>query len=146
MVSVEVINKLISHWKKNDILYSTGVELKGTLVNTDIILPTDFQELYKKVNGTIDCDNEGFLFYRWQDLLTMGEKFSLAQNDDFYKVVIFIDYMQASWWYGVSIEGNNYEIGIIANEKRFKPITNSLNTFIDLYIDDSEILYDYGGL
>jgi hypothetical protein len=147
MAEVEFIRKLINHWERNNTPFAFVYrkEVNRILNNTDIKLPKDFQKLYENVNGTVDCDHEGFLFYRWEDITTMGKKFSLKRNDEFYNVLIFIDYMQASWWYGVAIKGDSYEIGIIANERRFKPITNSLETFIDLYIEDSEILYDYGG-
>ncbi len=147
MAQVEFVVKLLDYWKKNGIPYKSVLnrEVNFKLRNTDITLPTDFQELYKNINGNIDCDQNGFWFYGWEDLTTMGKRFALKKSDRLYNVVIFIDYMQASWWYGIDIKGNNYEIGIIANEKRFKSITNSLERFVDLYIDDSEILYDYGG-
>ncbi|SHN37623.1 SMI1/KNR4 family protein [Mucilaginibacter sp. OK098] len=145
MAKVELIRKLLNYWKRNNVSfeYVNPVEVNYMLNRTDITLPKDFQELYKNVNGTADCDHEGFLFYRQEDIITMGKKFSLDKNDEFYNVAIFIDYMQGSWWYGVNIEGNSYEIGIIPHKRRFKPIANSLETFIDLYIEDSEILYDY---
>jgi hypothetical protein len=147
MTEVDLIRKLLNHWKRNNIPFESVCRknLNVLLNNLDITLPKDFQELYGNINGTVDCDHEGFLFYRWEDLITMGRKFSLERNDEFYNVVMFIDYREASWWYGVAIKDDSYEIGIIANERRFKPITNSLETFIDLYIKDSEVLYDYGG-
>jgi len=146
MAKTAFIHKLLNHWERNNTAYRPGTgNMNSAPGDTGIILPDDFRELYKNTNGTIDCDHNGFLFYRREELTTMGSKFSLNRNDEFYNVVMFIDYMQASWWYGAAIKDNSYEIGIIANEKRFKPITDSLETFINLYIEDSAILYDYSG-
>ena len=145
MAKIELVSKLINHWKKSNLL--CGSPLTSITSNESyqayVTLPEDFKELYKNINGTADDDDEGFLFYRQQDLITMGKKFSLDEADELYNVVIFIDYMQSSWWYGVRTTGNGYEIGIIPHEKKFKPIAIALENFIDLYIADSERLYDY---
>jgi hypothetical protein len=135
------LKKLLIFWDKK------GVSIKKPLSNVDLIkhqsnleLPGDFFELYSYFDGTLDYDDEGFLFYSRSNLMTMGQKFSLSNEDVFFDVVIFCDYMQASWWYGFRITDVGYEIGLIPSRKEFCLITNSLNSFIDLYMNDSELL------
>jgi hypothetical protein len=140
------INKLIDYWKKNNLSISRiGIADLNNILNIKrFFLPNDFKELYVYANGIDDCDSEGFLFYKIEDLETMGEKFSLDKGSDLYNIVLFADYMQQSWWYGIKlIHNENYEIGIVATSLKFKKIANSLSDFITLYLEDSQILYEY---
>jgi hypothetical protein len=144
-MEIATIESLISHWKKSNV-YSPSKEpflLDYRLGNKGIKLPEDFKYLYQFVGGTTDLDDEMFFFFAPDELTTMGAKFSLGNADPFRDIVIFIDYMHASWWYGFRVTDDGYEIGIIPMENKFKVITNSLTDFINLYISDSEILYDY---
>jgi hypothetical protein len=112
-----------------------------------IKLPEDFIEYFKTLNGmeTLypnDSDNNGFLFYPLEQLKFPHEKFGKADQKN-KRLMIFIDYMQESWWYGFRIlENAKYEIGIIPSVDIFKPITNSFSEFVEFYIHDNEILYN----
>ena len=137
------INSLIEYWKKQNIEINTKPN------ESVISLPNDFIELYSKVNGMEilypnEMDNEGFLFYPIQGVISTKIEFKKHYLGTLDNVFIFADYMHKSWWYGVKVEDmNNYIIGIIPDGETFKPITKSLSNFIELYLNDSSELYDY---
>ncbi len=112
-----------------------------------IFLPSDFIQYFKLVNGMQSLypnynDNEGFLFYPLQKLVTVQKEFKGLQNQ-YSNMIIFAEYMHKSWWYVIDIlKDDTYEIGIMPNMSIYKPITTSLNEFLRLYIDDSEKLYN----
>ena len=112
-------------------------------------LPDDFIQFYSTVNGMQDfypneMDEEGFLFYPKEAVNAASAEFehgSLRNNN---RLFIFAEYMHKSWWYGDNVNSSeDYVIGIIPHENLFKPITNSLSEFIELYLKDSFKLYDY---
>lgn len=106
-----------------------------------IPLPIDFQQLYATANGMKDSDKEGFLLYPLEDIVSLETKFNISNSNS--NIYVFADYLQSSWWYGFRVlENGTYEIGIIPYEDKFKPITNSLFDFIELYLEDSAPLYD----
>ncbi len=142
-MEIEIINKVLNHWKEECIFSEDKLSLMNiSLTKNQIIMPVDFIELYKVSNGTSDSDCEGFRFYKYEELKTMGDKFSYASNNPLHKVVIFADYMQQSWWYGVRINNSGYEVGIIPEANKFKVITNSLFEFLDFYLADDSNLYN----
>jgi hypothetical protein len=112
-------------------------------------LPSDFIDFYVNVNGMSylfpnDYDKNGFLFYPVEELITMQEEFSLMEESDLGSIVIFADYLLKCWYYGFRINKDfSYSIGIIPHAKKFKPITNSLDEFISLYLEHSDILADH---
>jgi hypothetical protein len=144
-MELEVINKLLNHWKqcnvyvpsKDFFLLDYRLSLKG------IVIPPDLKDLYQFANGTSNWDNIAFVFYGSEELITMGSKFSLDKTDPLYDIVIFADYMDESWWYGIFGDGNSYNIGIIPTAEKFKVIANSLTEFINLYLSESDKLSDY---
>lgn len=145
MAKIDLSFMLISYWQKENVRFESPVQLAAKYVSNDMykFLPQEFKELYQNVNGTDEYDNQGFLFYRQQNLITMGKKFFLDKDSELYGIIIFADYMHENWWYGIRITEQGYEIGIIPSGKRFKPITTSLEHFVNLYMEDSEMLYDY---
>jgi hypothetical protein len=142
---MEAINKLIFHWKKCNVYLppEESFLMDYRLGAKNMTLPEDFKVLYRLVNGTSDWDNIAFVFYGIQRLITMGSRFSLSENDPLGDVIIFADYMDESWWYGVKLTEDGYNIGIIPTEDRFKAITTSLTDFIHLYLTESDKLSDY---
>lgn len=145
-MEIEVINELISYWKASDVDFdinnqSESAELLG---NGFVNLPVDFVLFYKYINGTNDYDKEEFIFYKVQNLISLGQKFDLEKSNDLYDIVIFADYMHQSWWYGFRIINKyQYEIGIIPSSQKFKLITKSLTEFIEFYLKDSVMLYNF---
>lgn len=139
-----VIEELISYWGSNAQNPLKEKDIDRLLSSKDIVLPEDFEVLYKYVNGIKEQDNEGFLFYKLEDLRTMGSKFNLEGNNSLKDIVLFGDYMLSSWWYGLKVNHDrSYEVGIVPTSMDFKMITCSLAKFIKLYMEDSPLLYEY---
>lgn len=147
------IERLIVYWKDQEITSArlTSQEMEAFQRWRSIQLPQDFKEYYQRANGMKSyypnyTDTEGFLFYPLENLISFGDEFSVkAENAGLKRTYIFAEYMHKSWWYGVKLNAMNqtYEIGIIPDKERFKPITASLSEFIDLYLRDEAALYQY---
>jgi hypothetical protein len=150
------VAKLIEHWKSQgfEIHSNSLLHLQTTLEAKSLKLPDDFIHMYLNVNGMDgicpDFDEEGFCFYPIEDLTTLDSYYKEYYPDkyngqgDFKEIVIFADYMHESWLYGVKTEHDgSYSIGIIALYGEFTFITHSLTDFINLYIENSPVLYNY---
>lgn len=150
-IKSETINRLIDFWQKQDILISkkTKEELDFIAQKNSLDLPDDFKKLYLSVNGMEslypnEIDKEGFLFYPIEKILSPDSEFQKSNIEDKERIYLFAEYMHKSWWYGVKISNNhNYTIGIIPDKDTFKPITDSLKKFLELYLEDAPELYDY---
>jgi hypothetical protein len=147
----QIIKNLMEYWQNSGIIIE-GKDIRSIedIANErKIFLPSDFIKFYANVNGMSylfpnECDKNGFLFYPVEGLITMQEEFSLNEESDLRSIVIFSDYLQKSWYYGFRINKDfSYSIGIIPHAKKFKPITNSLDDFISLYLEHSDVLADY---
>ncbi|OOQ58338.1 SMI1/KNR4 family protein [Mucilaginibacter pedocola] len=137
--------ELTNHWKRCGV-YMPPDEfglLDHRLRNEGILLPQDFIDLYRVSNGTSDWDDSSITFYGVGGLITMGSRFSLPENHSMQSVVIFADYMDESWWYGVNLNQEGYEIVIISSGDKLNIVARSLDEFIQLYLADSDILSNY---
>lgn len=144
-MEIEILVALKKYWGKNGIVsVNTESDISSVLAAKNLTLPHDFIFFFKHLNGMHDQDEEGFYFYKIEDLTDMRRKFDLSASAALSRIVIFADYMVESWWYGVRT-GNNgqYEIGIISSSEDFKIICISFSEFIHLYLMDSPILYKY---
>jgi len=147
------INRLIDYWKEQGLAITPNSlrSIDAFESKKHIHLPDDFKEYFSMVNGMSsyypnDIDNEGFLFYPLEELVTLQEEFSTEVDVDCNScILIFAEYMHKSWWYGIRLNdiSGTYEIGIIPDKERFKSITTSLSTFIDLYLQNASALYQY---
>jgi hypothetical protein len=148
---VLITSKLIDFWRtqKIKILAMPLEEINLVERERELKLPSDFKMFYSMVNGMVDfypneIDAEGFLFYPVDAILSVNAEFENCNLTNKDKIFIFAEYMHKSWWYGVELkERNEYVIGIISGSSSFKPITNSLVEFIELYLENSPKLYDY---
>lgn len=143
-MEIDLINELITYWRNNNISIKkkSMLEINEILRKRKLVLPNDFKLLYKYANGADKYDKEGFLFYSIEHIVSVSKKFST--DNKLNNVLLFADYLQQSWWYGLNIiDNNNYQIGIIPNNNYFKIITTSLSDFIKLYLQDSHLLYEY---
>lgn len=142
--------QLIKFWEEQNIVIRPQNKREfDEIQNLKLLkLPKDFIGFYLSVNGmeTLypnEMDKEGFLFYPLEAITQVGDEFENSNLTN-KEIFIFAEYMHKSWWYGVEVKDDeNYVIGIIPDSNSFKPITNSLSNFIDLYIDNSTKLYDY---
>lgn len=148
-----ILDKLVMHWEDQHIKITPRRPLNIALLEASkgITLPDDFKEFFRTANGMgsyypNDMCDAGFLFYPLEGLVTSLEEFgpvdALQYNGT---VLIFAEYLHKSWWYGVMLNGKDgtYQIGIIPDRATFKPITDSLAVFIELYLRDDGVLYDY---
>ncbi|GAB3859662.1 hypothetical protein GCM10028822_36550 [Hymenobacter terrigena] len=100
----------------------------------------------------IDTDEEGFYFFSVEELRTEPRELlidsMLGVKTVSTSVTAFVDYMQWSWQYAFipNPTGDGYQIGIMPTHNRFKVITSSLATFLSLYMENAQVLYDYGDL
>jgi hypothetical protein len=119
-------------------------------------LPADFVQLYNCSNDMglnhelyQTTDKNGFYFHSAEELRaeycelvidSMRGTETVSAN-----VMVFVDYMHCSWEYGVIPDPNStgYLIGIVGNPSQFKAITSSLATFLNLYMEDAQVLYDH---
>ena len=90
-------------------------------------------------------DNEGFLFYPLEELTTLEDEFGISRDSGVENCLIFAEYMHKSWWYGVKFSKfeDKYEIGIVSSADKFTIITRNLGEFIQLYMNDASVLYEY---
>ncbi|WP_324679281.1 hypothetical protein [Hymenobacter sp. GOD-10R] len=150
-----MLSALSAFWKQQAIT-CPPVELpyvQAIAEANKVILPPDFEQLYRTVNGTPDL-YPNFLDDRYCSFLPVEalrteekEVLVIACNTATLKterVTVFVDYMHRSWEYGFIVNDNeNYQIGIIPTNDVFKVITTSLATFLEWYIADADVLYDY---
>lgn len=146
----KIIETLISYWEKQDIVINSISmnEIDNFQKKKKSSLPADFQQFYAMVNGMGECypnymDKEGFLFYPLEAIDSVQNELTWATMANREMIFIFAEYLHRSWWYAFELMSDgSYTIGIIATDN-FKPITNSLSEFIELYMEDASILYDY---
>jgi len=91
-----------------------------------------------------EIDEEGFLLYPVEAIVSADNELQNCNLVNKDKIFMFAEYMHKSWWYGFELkEGNKYIIGIIPDNSSFKPITSTLEEFIELYLGNSPKLYGY---
>jgi len=143
--------ELIEFWKLQKIV-SSGNAIDDILhfeSSKGLKLPDDFRRFFLLTNGMADLfpnyfDDKCFLFYPLQALSILDdEQLGISRISSSENYLIFADYMNRSWWYGVKFSkfGEDYQIVIISSS--VKVITQSLAEFIRLYIVDAPVLYDY---
>jgi|GEM_PF-1461194 len=148
------IEKVISYWQAQNIkiMPRPMEEIQDINKAKALHLPDDFARFYNRANGMEDYpqkdyDDEGFGFCRVEDIVSAREEFGDDTPLGKRKIFVFLDYMVRCWCYGYEVfDDGSYTIGIIPSNYKFKVITNSLAKFLDLYMADSELLYDYGNL
>ena len=146
----QVVQEVIKHW------ISIGTEpLEGANASTiaateayfDISLGGELLDFYSSVNGIFDEDDNGFAFYslqKWRAHTAVFKSDVLGFFDQRKVCIIFVDYLQASWYYALLFDRNTdkYTIGILPHQALFIPITDSFNEFLKWYLKDDEMLYN----
>jgi hypothetical protein len=139
ITSNHAVLETIDFWKSQQI-DTTHITLKyiaQVMTEKAFVLPIDFVNFYLQVNGMEKLypnysDTEGFLFYPVEALYYTQDN----------QTLVFADYMQCSWWYGVQAETEEkYTIGILPTRDQFIPLTNSLEEFLGWYRQDHEMMY-----
>lgn len=142
----DALLKLKLFWAKQDIKIN-GCPIQSIDLfqrKNNIKLPLDFVDYFATMDGMNSLfpngtDEEGFLFYPLNEVVILK-----SGSEQFNSIIIFADYLQCSWNYYLNVIANNkYEIGINPSNGTYKPITNSLATFIQYYLEDDSIIYTY---
>ncbi|MBH8570171.1 hypothetical protein KB206_14870 [Microvirga sp. STS02] len=121
-----------------------------------VTLPDDFVALYTCSNGmnlslerSQSTDKAGFYSISVEELRTEQRELvvdSMSGTETIItSVTPFFDYMHWSWQYAFipNPTGDGYQIGIMSTDTSFKVITSSLATFLSLYMENAQVLYDY---
>lgn len=147
---VNNIEKTKTYWASQGIFTHPGNEKLIKQLKEKINLPDDFVRFYSCLNGMglaneTDGDSNGFLFYALEEIINAGDQFKNGGLFSSKKnIFIFVDYLQKSWFYGIEIFNKDlYNIVIVPHKYKYKIITNSLDEFLMLYLEDSSVLYDY---
>ncbi|WP_019948612.1 SMI1/KNR4 family protein [Hymenobacter aerophilus] len=155
-ILLATLDQLMQHWQSRSLLPTTrpvnDVEVMAR--QQGVTLPADFLALYQRSNGMAftypnGVESEEFYFLPVEDLRSKQEDLLVYSGRGAKQitttVTVFVDYMHRSWEYGfiTAESGPGYEIGIMAIGGEFKVITNSLATFLSLYLEDAMVLYDY---
>ncbi len=139
--STAVIEKLVKPRKK---LQHTATKKESQKEE----LPLDFKAAYsQKSEGKkglpFKADNKGFLFYPLKSIVSAGKIAGISVTKKNTDILIFGEYKNKTWWYGVQmLNDSNYMMGLITKKGKWKPITNSVTEFIELYRKDASKLYD----
>ena len=144
--------QLLAFWRKQNILSppNTLDDILHFEFSRSMQLPDDFRHLFLTTNGMVGLvpnyfDKEGFLFYPLEELMTLEDEFGITRDSAVEHCLIFAEFMHKSWWYAVKFSKNvdTYEIGIVSSADKFKVITRNLGEFIQLYLNNASVLYEY---
>lgn len=144
--------QLVEFWQKQKILSppNTWDDILHFEFSRSIQLPGDFRQLFLMTNGMVNLfpnyfDEEGYLFYPLEELTTLEEELDISNDSTVECCLFFAEYMHKSWWYAVRFSkgSDDYEICIVTSADKIKVITRSLEEFIQLYMKDDSILYEY---
>ncbi|WP_210517625.1 SMI1/KNR4 family protein [Hymenobacter terricola] len=152
----EVLSVLSQFWLNQSIV-SPASELqyvRAVSQEKGIKLPADFEQFYCSLNGMPaiaphDMDSEGYAFWPIEQLRPVQKEWVVitaeAATVEFATAVIFVDYLISCWEYGFmpNESGEGYRIGILASGNEFKVISASLVEFLNLYMLDADVLYDW---
>jgi hypothetical protein len=147
------MEEAIQFWKACGITIPKGKRLSDIQKKENelgITMPSEMRAFFLAVNGMSnyfpnDMDSNGFHFFPLEDLQRPKDRFGMETHPDLDDCIIFIDYLHASWWYGYLVGTTPEEcmIVIIPDPMRYKVIATSLRQFWELYLEDSDTLYDY---
>lgn len=155
-ILLATFDQLFQHWQRKSLLPTTWPvnDVVAIAQQQGVTLPTDFVALYHRANGMAftypnGIESEEFYFLPVGELRSKQEELLVYSGRGVKRVTttftIFVDYMHRSWEYGFipADSDTGYEIGILAIDGEFKVITTSLATFLNLYLEDAMVLYDY---
>lgn len=151
----EILAVLRLFWQRQDVACPPASlpYVQEVAAANGVVLPPDFEQMYCTVNGTPELypnylDKHGFSMLPVEALLPEHREFLVIEAQTAVRerlaVMVFVDYMHRSWWYGfvVDANGETYRIGIMPTNGVFKVLTTSLTEFLQWYVEDADALYD----
>lgn len=145
-------------WEQSEIeaaISATNEDILSFQNRTNLVFPDDLQDYFKKNNGTNEqYDNNFFRFYSLGDFRSVKDELSeWAGVPDYRNIIntmpfhsscyVFSDYNCHVFTYCIRLyerKSSLNEVYIIAGDK-FQLVANSFSEFLDLYYENSEILY-----
>jgi hypothetical protein len=144
--------RLVARWNDLGLTVRRGCgphEIDAFEARVGLRLPTDLREFLAVANG-VERDSDGFSFWPLEMYETFeaqlmrhspGSPF-VAEPHEYY---VFCDYLDWSWAYAIRLNGPHV-LGAI-NEvvpvgmMRMHVVASSFSQFVDLYLEDSPLLY-----
>ena len=151
----ESLQKLVQSWTRQGVACPPMLpSCVRAATASNIVLPPDFVQLYSTANGTPDLYpnemDENYCSFLPVEALRAATKEWLIISDERatlerVNVIAFVDFMHLSWEYGLitAANGKDYQIGIMPGNNEFKVLATSLAIFLQWYVEDADILYDY---
>lgn len=150
------IHSIIERWRSEGLRIAepcTTAQIKEFELRHSIRLPADFKAYLLSVNGMApdcrsDVDGRGFSFWPLQRICSAFDDLKCAGMsplDHFRAYFIFADYLQWSWVYAIQLGSKESAIGKIVRvdtPERLLDVSNSFTEFLELYLADSDRLYD----
>jgi hypothetical protein len=150
------LNKIEEKWIQEGIKAISMAKEEDIRVfesNNILRLPEDMKEYFKKINGTNDQYDDGFVqFYSLFEIKKVNEAYSDWQGvpdykkivytlDEYKKYYVFADYMIHTFCYAIYLDsGNTKNDVLVICGGDYKRIADSFSEFLDLYIGDSDKL------
>jgi hypothetical protein len=155
-ILLATLDALQQHWQHQSLLpaLEPTADVVTIAKRKGVWLPADFAALYQRANGMAltgyqNFDKNGFYFPPVEALRAEPQALLVYSGRGIERLTttltVFVDYLHTSWEYGFipMASGTGYQIGIRPCLGEFKVITTSLATFLNLYLEDALILYDY---
>ncbi|MEM7373488.1 MAG: SMI1/KNR4 family protein [Bacteroidota bacterium] len=153
----DLLEKLDTQWKQENLIH-INPESKTGLIHYenqhDIIIPSDFKKYFLSLNGSNDYDENFFRFYPLKNVEKFYKKFhdwngfpdysTLAHSNSMIKnLFVFSDFQFHMFSYAAEfskLNKNQSQIFAISGNK-FEIVAKSFSEFLQLYFDDSPILF-----
>ncbi|MEP7220027.1 MAG: SMI1/KNR4 family protein [Bacteroidota bacterium] len=151
--TADVIASLIRFWEEQGISSNpnTEEEIREIEHAKGFNLPDDFKSLYSRTNCMEryypnDMDDEGFLFYPLEYLITEEEELAgeplSAVTVTSETVILFAEYMHKSWLYGFKYNADTgrYVIGIMSRSTLYRRLFSTSKESLERVINNISII------
>jgi hypothetical protein len=148
----DVLDRLVKHWQRQNIApadhTATPSEITEWESRHGVRLPDDLRKYVSKVNGfrdgeLLDFDEECFSFLPLSAMQRESEWSGRPSNPSRF---VIADYMIQCYWWCAELDNEHHSTTRIyrgggATERDNSLVANSLEDFLDLYIEKSRTLH-----
>ncbi|MBD2768578.1 hypothetical protein IC235_11840 [Hymenobacter sp. BT664] len=152
-----VLNHLSLYWKERSIFssFNTVEFIKHFEDENGVKLPEDISCFYSLLDGMPsiyphDTDEEGFSFKELAMMHIKRGNYKIWDGQEFQTIHVnvlpFCDYMQLSWEYAFVFPwstDSQYIVCIMPTTDSLTPLCDRLSTFLNHYMDDDDVIYNY---
>lgn len=133
--------RLVAYWQGLGTAWLSGVDPEAIRIferQNEVVIPPDLREYFECSNGTDGPDQNGYWFWRFEDLRPASKVYNLLTIP---WAFIFADYWEESWWYAVDLgrDDRRRSSGIyLLGDRSGEPllICDSFREFVELYISN----------